>query len=475
MKNRLFIFLATFLMMVAIQTEAKKIPFTVDAAQFRYDDTHSLCEFYYSFPDTALRYIKNGNKYIGSLRINLQINSSTLGVVDKKKWISDNISDTAIRTHRRNLIGQKSFILSPGQYTVEIEIYDINDSTTNAKTTLQLIVRTVPKNSIALSDIELASRIYPQNSSSADEVNSVFAKNNFIVVPNPKHEFIGTEPSLSIYSEIYNAKTFAHDSIRVEYKILDGAKREQFTVQLLRPALSDAIVESTSIPLDGLSSGLYYLQLMVQSVSNPTDNITAIKKFYVLNPEMPVELAPSLSEDELFHSSEFATLSAKRVEDEYSKAKILATHAEVQLYESINDNIAKQKFLYRFWKERDPKPETPQNERLDDFRKAIAHANTFFSNILIKEGWKTDQGRVLMKYGFPSQVDRHTNESGVRPYEIWYIDGKQGGIQFQFVDLKGFGNYIQINSTAIGEPRNDRWFEQYVQMFDSGSNQLDPP
>lgn len=471
MKNQLFLFIAATIMLLAVRAEAKKIPFTVDAAQFRYDDTHSLCEFYYSYPDTALRYIRNGNKYIGSLRINLQINSQSLGVVDKKQWIADNVSDSLIRRHQRNLVGLKSFVLSPGQYTVDIEIYDVNDSTTKAKTSLQLIVRSVPKNSIVLSDIELASRISPANG----DVNFPFAKNNLIVVPNPNHEFIGNEPYLSIYSEIYNAKTFAHDSIKVEYKILDGAKREQFTVQLLRPALSDAIVESTSIPLDGLSSGLYYLQLKVQSLSNSSDNISAIKKFYVLNPEMPVELAPALSEDELFHSSEFATLSAQRIDDEYSKAKLIATHNEVQLYESLNDNVAKQKFLYRFWKERDPNPDTPQNERLDEFRKAIAHANTYFSNILIKEGWKTDQGRVLMKYGFPTQIDRHTNESGVRPYEVWYIDGKQGGMQFQFVDLKGFGNFIQINSTAIGESRNDRWFEQYVQLFNSASDsQLDP-
>ena len=115
MKNLLFLFIAVTAMLAAVGAEAKKIPFTVDAAQFRYDDTHSLCEFYYSFPDTALRYIKNGNKYIGSLRINLQINSVSLGVVDKQQWISDNISDTLISKHQRNLVGQKSFILSPVQ------------------------------------------------------------------------------------------------------------------------------------------------------------------------------------------------------------------------------------------------------------------------------------------------------------------------------------------------------------------------
>lgn len=474
MKKQLLLFCTMFLIVSTEHLEAKKIPFTIDAAQFRYDDSHSLCEVYYSFPDTALKYIRtiNNNKYVGSLNITLEIRSASSGIIEKKQWIVDNYSDSIIRVHNLNLVGQKSFVLLPGQYTLEVEIYDVNDTTTHAKTSLQLIVRTVSKSSISLSDIELASQISSQTSVHNSQMNLAFAKNNLFVVPNPNHEFVGSEPVLSVYTEIYNAKLFAKDSIVIEYKILDGAKREQFTVQFLRAALADAQVESTSIPLDGLSSGVYYLQLTVRANKNVSDNTTGFKKFYVLNPEMPVELVSAKSEDELFHSSEFSTLSPGRVEEEYTKAKVLALNSEVQLYESLSDNVAKQKFLYRFWKERDPKPETPENERLDNFRKAIVHANTYFSNILIKEGWRTDQGRVMLKYGFPTQIDRHTNESGVRPYESWYFDGQQGGLQFQFVDLKGFGNYIQINSNGIGEPRNDNWFEQYVKMFDSPNTDL---
>ncbi len=473
MKRQLPLLFIVLFILSAVPSEAKKIPFTIDGAQFRYDDTHSVWEFYYSFPDTSVKYIRSESrkKYVGSLQISLQISSVSLGIVEQKKWIVDNYSDTIIRNHEQNLIGQKAFVLAQGQYTVDVEIYDVNDTVSQAKATLQLIVRSIAKNSIALSDIELATQIAPQASMAGSNFNPSFAKNSFFVVPNPTHEFIGTEPMLSVYSEIYNAKTFARDSIHVEYKILDGAKREQFSVQFIRPALADAIVESTSLPLDGIPSGVYFLQLSVQSTKNSSDNSVALKKFYVLNPEVPVELAPVLTEDEQFHISEFATLDSNRVKEEFTKAKVLASQAEVQLYESLSDNTAKQKFLYRFWKQRDPKPETPENERLDEFRKAIKYANTYYSSILIKEGWRSDPGRILRKYGFPSQTNRHPQTSTTHPYEEWFFNNVQGGISFQFVDLKGFGNFIQVNSNAIGESRNEKWFEQYVKMFDTPSDE----
>ncbi|MBS1536563.1 MAG: GWxTD domain-containing protein [Bacteroidetes bacterium] len=473
MKLQLSLMTGLIVLFTNLSTEAKNIPFTIDGAQFQYDNTHDLWEFYYSFPDTALRYIQitDSKKYIGSLHITVQINSISSGIVEKKEWIVDNYSDTIIRSHNRNLIGQKSFILLPGQYSVDVEINDMNDTASRAKTSLQLLIKSFVKNSIAISDIELATQILSQQSNNLVNLNPSFLKNTLFVVPNPNHEFIGTAPVLSVYSEIYNAKIYARDSIRIEYKIIDGAKREQFIAQFYRVVISDGQVETTSLPLDGLASGVYYLQLSVQSIHNSVDKATALKKFYVLNPEMPVELAPTLSEDELFHISEFATLSEERVEEEFTKAKVLASQAEVQLYESLSENVAKQKFLYRFWKERDPKPETPENEKLDDFRKAIKHANTYYSNILIKEGWKSDPGRVLLKYGFPSQIDRHSQNSETKPYEEWFYNNIQGGISFQFVDLKGYGNYIQVNSNAIGESRNEKWFEQYVKMFESKTDE----
>jgi GWxTD domain-containing protein len=132
-----------------------------------------------------------------------------------------------------------------------------------------------------------------------------------------------------------------------------------------------------------------------------------MEKFYVLNPAIPPKMRSPYTEDEQFQASEFATLSPERTEEEFQKAKYLANRQELDLYAGLDETLAKQKFLYRFWKGRDPDPETTFNEKLEEFRENVRYADQNFANLRSKQGWKTDKGRILLKYGKPSQIDRY--------------------------------------------------------------------
>jgi len=80
----------------------------------------------------------------------------------------------------------------------------------------------------------------------------------------------------------------------------------------------------------------------------------------------------------------------------------------------------------------------------------------------MREGWRTERGRAIIKYGLPTQRDVYYKTSENRAYEEWFYGNIQGGIYFYFVDLSGYGNFIQVHSTAWGEPRNDNWYNEYV-------------
>ena len=137
------------------------------------------------------------------------------------------------------------------------------------------------------------------------------------------------------------------------------------------------------------------------------------------------------------------------------------------MYKSLHELKAIQKFMFRFWKTRDPNNETIENEKLIEFRKAISHADKRFSNPQVNEGWKTDMGRILRKYGFPTQIERHNMVSDARPYEKWLYDGIQGGVMFAFVDMRNINNYILVHSTARGEIINENWETIYVKNISS--------
>ncbi|MCB9366096.1 MAG: GWxTD domain-containing protein [Calditrichaeota bacterium] len=101
---------------------------------------------------------------------------------------------------------------------------------------------------------------------------------------------------------------------------------------------------------------------------------------------------------------------------------------------SISDREA----LFReFWKRRDPSPDTPQNELMDEYYFRVEYSNERFSTH--RPGWETDRGRIFILYGEPTDIERHPFESGSRPYEIWYYHNLNR--KFVFVDHTGFGDY----------------------------------
>ena len=55
------------------------------------------------------------------------------------------------------------------------------------------------------------------------------------------------------------------------------------------------------------------------------------------------------------------------------------------------------------------------------------------------EGWRTDRGRIYIKFGPPDDIERYPFEMGTYPFEIWrYYSLRK---VFVFVDRTGFGDY----------------------------------
>ncbi|GAB4371273.1 MAG: hypothetical protein Kow0042_13930 [Calditrichia bacterium] len=107
-------------------------------------------------------------------------------------------------------------------------------------------------------------------------------------------------------------------------------------------------------------------------------------------------------------------------------------------------------YFDRFWKRMDPNPNTKKNELLDEFFRRVNLANATFSTISM-EGWKTDRGRIFIKFGEPDDIERHPFEINTFPYEIWrYYNLRK---TFLFIDRTGFGDYY-LHPNYIDEEYN---------------------
>lgn len=470
LKAKLGIYVVTLLMAVLSSQSQQRFPLSLSVAQFRIDSNWTRVEFAYSIPDTELVFRSvSQHPALARAVLELQLNIRSSLYSDSTTVLLE-----AFKTDRDSgaslLIGKRVFHLPPDQYTVYVRIRDaLYEHSKLLERSFPLVVRRFANDELTSSTVELAQWITRWDSLDARQVNTAFVKNGFYVVPNPTAAYEGTEPLLYAYTELYNLDRCRCDSIGVHYRILDAAMNEAFDLRYRRPVLAPAQAEVLKVSLDGLPTGVYYLSLSLE-LRDGVEMMLGRQQFYLINPELPPQQPIALSEEELFLQSPFSTMDEAQLNLEISSARFVASAKELDAYYQLTDLAAKRRFLFRFWLQRDPDPSTPVNERYEEFRKAREYAAKFYRTPRFPEGWNSDRGRVLLKYGFPTQIDRaYFNMDGAHPHEIWRYDNVQGGVIFVFVDQQGTENFVLVHSTALNEIRNENWYRQFALP-----NYLDP-
>jgi GWxTD domain-containing protein len=150
-------------------------------------------------------------------------------------------------------------------------------------------------------------------------------------------------------------------------------------------------------------------------------------------------------------------------------------------------------YLDEFWRERDPSPGTGVNEARVAFLQRVAYANRHWSHPALGKGMFSDMGRVYIRYGEPSEIQKQVMPTGdegldavvqqilvqedrsaldvpapgpwadMRPFELWIYDGpiprppdadpkaadhpRRRRLIFLFVDDHGTGDYRLRYST----------------------------
>ena len=110
----------------------------------------------------------------------------------------------------------------------------------------------------------------------------------------------------------------------------------------------------------------------------------------------------------------------------YSEYKQLKGKDESEKWEAINI----------YWKEKDPYPETDENELLNELNERVRFSNKNFS--ILMHGWRSDRGRIYIIYGEPQIVDETYRDNRGYNYQKWvYANGKE----FLFIDRTMSGDY----------------------------------
>ena len=133
----------------------------------------------------------------------------------------------------------------------------------------------------------------------------------------------------------------------------------------------------------------------------------------------------------------------------------ILTPEEREAFKKLKTRAEREAFIIEFWRRRDPTPDTEENEFREEHYERIAYANEHFSSGT--PGWKTDRGRIYIRWGKPDEIESHPSggaynrpsyEGGgtitAYPFETWFyrhLEGVGDGVEIEFVDPTGTGEY----------------------------------
>lgn len=254
---------------------------------------------------------------------------------------------------------------------------------------------------------------------------------------------------LAYYLELYPTQA---ESVQVMGRVITDTGVQVAAVPLPAEAIGAAGgFVSRVVDLAGLPPGRYRFEV---TVTGPESRVTREASFGMTGFESVAQAAA------MMESSEWpANLAEAQLDSAYEPLIYLMTAEEQGVYSSLSVE-GKRKWLRQFWGRRDPSPGTARNEERERFYSSITEADRRYreGGASAIPGWRTDRGRIFIKYGAPDEVlERHV-QTGVSPYEIWkYTRNKS--LKYVFMDLTRFGNYKLIYTDDRREPSRPDWQE----------------
>ncbi|MFT5142838.1 MAG: GWxTD domain-containing protein [Rhodothermales bacterium] len=455
--------LAGVLSVSAVTAQDLPIQLDVDHASFAYDDSASMIEMYLAFEAKTLPFVGSELGFSAILPVDISVQRSTDALLPgspiEAVW-SDSldltfvIADTSGLQEGQQFLHQVRAAVPPGEYEMQIIIPE-------GANRPQLMLRrdmVVPDFSdsdlVELSDITLASEL--RQASSRDEA---FFKNGLVVKPNANQLFGSGLNQLFFYAEAYNLNRLSAES--ENYTMLSYIARanlpqpiENLQRRALRP-IRDPDVVVGNFDLSLLPSGSYFLRLAVLNSDNESV-VERSRKFFVYNPHIQQVVTQGLETD--FETSQYANMAVEEVDQMQAHIQSIATTTEKSRMKTIEDLEERRRFLMQFWMTRDPNTNTPVNELQEEFYQRLQYANDRYTTAF-DEGWETDRGRTLLRFGSPTNVDPHLFDRGLRPHEIWQYNNIPGEGQaiFVFADRDGYGFFELLHSTVSGERKLANW------------------
>ena len=291
------------------------------------------------------------------------------------------------------------------------------------------------------------------------------AESGVDVADNVRLMYLGVEDyELEKYRRMDNAVTAA-EGAGLDLTAMNDIVR-------LGKALGDDEVVTGRVTYDG---EIYTLQIWVNDVEKKILNGSADAQSPDLR-RLTEDLIKGMSGAEQFgvlFPDEVRDLPRATEKETRMALSLVGTDEELTLFDVLSPR-GKSMMLDKFWVRRDPNPNTPENEYEDEFWRRVTYVEEHYAT-RVREGVRTDRGKVYVLYGPPEDVEDHAggvasmagyekSTWSTKPYYAWkyYNAGPTGQrMLFVFLDEVGDGEFSIFASTEPGFGRHIASFAEF--------------
>jgi GWxTD domain-containing protein len=362
----------------------------------------SQIDLHWGFVNDLFQFVKVDHEFVAGFDLNVELFDAAENFIESK-FVTRKIAVTAYEKTNSNRIsnqGKFTFIARPGEYQIRIELVD-RDTKKSLTRKQEVTFQDFSAEKLALSDLFFVQKL--------EDSVSVWQNH-----PNPDANFSDSASVWLAFYEIYPAAKV--DSVVVLTRITDVHDREVFADTESVHMTAPSQLRKVNLHSVLRHPGRFILTVQVRGQKMQA---TGQQHFFLTqaSPEPYISL----------------------VDDILEPLQVIGNPAELKKIENV-DEAGKRRLIAEFWKKRDPTPETEANEiKIEFYRRVEFCYKNFTVHFADKPGWKTDRGRVFLRFGEPSLVQKYSSEINRPATEIWYYDSLHQ--RFMFVDKHGTGDF----------------------------------
>ncbi len=321
----------------------------------------------------------------------------TARLLNKDVYV-DSFEKTNSRVDR--VFMSRSMDLAPGTYNLKFRVTDLISKQTMSRNQ-EFSVADLRDEDVAASDLLFL------NDFDTDEEGNIID-----IMPRVRENFSREEDFFYIYFDLF--ARMIPEKVELRYRLEDMKGDVPIDTTIIRTVNKAVNGIVYKVDKKDLEHNTYKCIVDIESDDAEIERVKTLSFFWVNVPETQEDITSALQQ-----------------------MRYIVSEDSIEKYEEAPLEEQKRFFL-SFWASRDPNPNTAINELMEEYFRRVNYANREFSNFN-EGGWLSDRGRILIKFGYPDDIERHPFELDSVPYVVWRYYALRK--IFVFADRSGFGDY----------------------------------